>query len=185
MGNGDQETETCLSLADFSNDCKTLDLGAFTRRHGESFLLHHGPLDRLKQPLVAQATVSLGDGDTKPDRPFNPQVDFLVFPVNKPQSDGTLADMVWLGRSDFNEVVVPDATISEVQAFVRKADDGAYYIQDTGSRNGTFVNGEQVPAQGMGSAVLLSSGARVRLGQVKLTFLNAEQFYVLLNRLAS
>jgi hypothetical protein len=183
MGNGDQETIMCLSLEDFSSDCKELELDAFTRRHGESFLLHHGPFDRLKQPMASQATMTLENGDTKSDRPFNPQADFLVFPVNKPQSDGTRADMVWLGRSDFNEVVVPDATISEVQAFIRKADDGGYFIQDAGSRNGTFVNDDQVPAQGMGSAVLLNSGARLRLGQVKLIFLNAEQLYVLLNRL--
>ena len=167
----------------FTHDSKALAEDEFRARHGDVFLLHHGPLEQLKTPVDTQSTLAVEGAGTIPDRPFSPQADFLVFPLNPPQADGTQSDVVWVGRSEFNEVIVPDATVSEVHAFVKRDEDGSFYNQDTGSRNGTWVNDEQVPAQGMGDAIQLQSGARVRMGTVRLTFLEAAQLRTLITRL--
>ena len=174
-----------MTLADFREDCRSLEMGTFCDRYGDAFLLHHGSLERLQSPAPVGATLSIeiGQGGTLPDRSLPPQADFLVFPVMRPSPDGARVDMVWVGRSEFNEVIVPDATISEVQAFIRRESNGDYFIQDTGSRNGTFVDGQRVPAQGLGAPVPLKPGARIRLGEVTLTFLGADQFRTLVSRL--
>lgn len=160
-------------LADFHQDCQSLDLAAFEQAQGEAFLLHHGAFDQLKAPVAGDETHDLEsppgqDGDT-----LKPAADFLVLPLRP--AGWPDADMIWIGRSDTNELVIPDATISEVHAFILRAEDG-YQIQDTGSRNGTWVDDVRVEPQGRGAPVPLSSGARLRLGSVKLTFLLAQQF---------
>jgi hypothetical protein len=183
MENPDQGSGDCLTLQDFSEDCKKLDLIAFTERHGESFLLHHGPLGRLNHSNGVESTLAPKGLITNSDRPVKPKANFLVFPINRPKTDGKLVSMICLGRSAANEIVVPDDTISEVQAFIRRDDRGDIFIQDTGSRNGTWVNNEQVPSQGEGPPVRLRTGSRLKVGQVKLTFLLSEQFYSMVTRL--
>ena len=49
--------------------------------------------------------------------------------------------------------------------------------------NGSFVNNETVPPQGMGEPVELESGARIRFGNVKLTFLKTPEFLNLVTQL--
>lgn len=173
-----------LTIEEFREPCAALSVEQFGAVHGEAFLLHHGPLGRLKTPMSG-ATLSIESSEpaTLPGAGLQLQTDFLVFPIMRPDSDGTRADMVWVGRSDFNEVVVPDASVSEVQAFIRREADGEFFIQDTGSRNGTFVGEKRVPAQGVGPPMRLPPGARIRLGELRLTFLVAEQFMTLVNRL--
>ncbi len=167
----------------YTQDSKALGEEDFRNQHGDVFLLHHGPIEQLKAPVDTQSTLAVEGAGTIPERPFSPQADFLVFPINPPSPEGAQSDVAWVGRSEFNEVIIPDATVSEVHAFIKRDEDGAFYIQDTGSRNGTWVNDEPVPAQGMGDAVLLQSGARVRLGTVRLTFLEAAQLKTLISRL--
>ncbi len=160
-------------LVDFHQDCQSLDLADFERTHGEAFLLHHGALDKLKVPVAGDQTHDLESPPGQEGEVLKPAADFLVFPLRS--AGWPDADMIWIGRSDANELVIPDATISEVHAFILRID-GGYGIQDTGSRNGTWINDARVEPQGRGEPVALSSGARLRLGSVKLTFLLAQPF---------
>ena len=50
-----------------------------------------------------------------------------------------------IGRESGNDIVVPDASISSRHARISRTADG-FAIEDLGSRNGTFVNGEPVEA---------------------------------------
>jgi pSer/pThr/pTyr-binding forkhead associated (FHA) protein len=170
-------------LGDFVEDCVNLDDKTFARRHAEAFLLHHGPIGKLKKTWSNQPTmISEGDG-TSPDRPFNPKADFLVFEV-KLRADSDSDDMIWMGRSDSNDIIINDASVSAVHAFIRKSEGGAFFMQDMNSMNGTFVDDERVPSQGIGSPVGLHSGARVVLGSVAMTFLHMAGFRTLVTRLA-
>ncbi len=183
MGDAQSERGTATTIADLAADSGALSPEEFSGRHGDAFLLHHGPLNSLEAPLETDRTLTVESVATMADRPVALQNEFLIFPVDPPGPDGSRSDMVWLGRSAFNEVVIPDATVSEVHAFIRREEDGAYYVQDTGSRNGTWVGDQQVPAQGVGEPVPLPSGARVRFGAVRLTFLSAEAIRNLMSRL--
>ncbi|KQY57042.1 MULTISPECIES: FHA domain-containing protein [unclassified Nocardioides] len=69
-----------------------------------------------------------------------------------------------IGRSAECDVRLPgDATVSRVHAFVVSTEHGLE-IQDAGSRNGTFLNGQRVE----GSA-LLTAADRVRIGPFVLS----------------
>jgi pSer/pThr/pTyr-binding forkhead associated (FHA) protein len=57
---------------------------------------------------------------------------------------------------------------------VKQGPRGEWLIHDAGSTNGTTLNGRSVPQQGSGPAVEMKSGDDIRLGQVELTFLEAE-----------
>ena len=69
-----------------------------------------------------------------------------------------------LGRGTGNDVVLRDSVVSGAHLRVFKGPDG-FMIEDTGSRNGTFVNGNRISAVGA-----LSSGAVIRVGCCVLVF---------------
>lgn len=49
-----------------------------------------------------------------------------------------------IGRSSTNDVVIDDLVVSSSHAVIKVSDFGEITIEDTGSKNGTFVNGERI-----------------------------------------
>jgi hypothetical protein len=72
-----------------------------------------------------------------------------------------------LGREASNAIAIPDRSISARHAILRRTPSG-YELEDLGSRNGTFVNGERV------AKALLKNDDAVRLGVVQMTYTIAE-----------
>ena len=60
-----------------------------------------------------------------------------------PLSEGTTT----LGRAPLNDIVVDEPGVSRQHAGIRAERDG-FWIQDLGSRNGTFVNGQLIEGEG-------------------------------------
>ncbi|MBN2493023.1 MAG: FHA domain-containing protein [Deltaproteobacteria bacterium] len=164
------------SIGDYLESAQSLAPEAFANEHGQAFLVHHGSRAGFKDSGALKTIVS--DAVTGPETPLNPKRDFVAFGLKFPEGDEPL----WLGRSDDNQVAVPDDSVSVVHAFITHRPDG-FFIQDTNSRNGTKVNDTHVPPQGEGKPVKLESGCRLRLGDVTLTFLNAGDFQNLVVRL--
>lgn len=88
-------------------------------------------------------------------------------------TDGTTGDIeltqerVRIGRSDDNDIVVPDGSVSSHHA--EASFDGASWIlTDTGSTNGTKVGGARV------EAVQLVAGGAFTLGSVECVFIGDE-----------
>lgn len=182
MNEASRESKAARCLGDFKEACLNLDDAAFSKQYAGAFMVHHGPIGKLKVPFVGSNTVGKEGAGTLPDRPFNPQVDFLVLEV-KQRSGKPEEESIWLGRSEDNDVVIPDESVSAVHAYVTESDDGGFTLQDMNSMNGTVVDDESVPAQGMGEPVSLRSGARIVLGTVALSFLYAKEFRTLVRRL--
>ena len=170
-------------LGDFYEDCQNLDPDAFAGRHGEAFLIHHGPIGILKSPEDQEKTMNFEFPTTDPRLSFNPRKDFLVFPMRTSLANTADENITSIGRNETNEIVVPDITISGIHAFLMKRPDGEFYLQDMNSTNGTSVNGVPVPAQGEGEPLRLKSGDRIRFGGVKFTFLRLEEFRSLITNL--
>src|SRR5438445_2675352 len=72
--------------------------------------------------------------------------------------------VVNLGRADYNDIVLPDPSISTSHAKLQRRE-GVWMLVDLDSTNGTFVDGEQVKGDAP-----LAPGATVRLGDVQLVF---------------
>lgn len=67
-----------------------------------------------------------------------------------------------IGRHPDNGLVIDDDGMSRVHARVHY-DDGAYYVEDFGSSNGTYVNGERVKKRQLTDGAIVQLGPRVCL----------------------
>ncbi|HJW83297.1 MAG TPA: FHA domain-containing protein [Anaerolineae bacterium] len=79
------------------------------------------------------------------------------------------ADAITLGRGEECDIVLPDRQVSRVHARVSRADDG-FYVEDMGSKNGTYVNGMPVRDR-----VKLQDGDEIQVAlSVRLLFVGAD-----------
>ncbi len=67
-----------------------------------------------------------------------------------------------IGSSDAADIVVTDSSVSRVHALFEWLG-GSWFVQDLGSRNGTFVNGERVQVRRV-----LRGSDEIRLGRARL-----------------
>lgn len=67
-----------------------------------------------------------------------------------------------IGRSDENQIVILDESVSRVHAIIEKGEDGSVVIFDNQSRNGILVNGKKVEASA------INEGDIVQIGVVSL-----------------
>jgi adenylate cyclase len=70
-----------------------------------------------------------------------------------------------IGRNDDNNIVIKEPWISRNHAMLQCMATGEYYLIDSGSRNGTFLNGRRVSIP-----MLLRHGDDVKLGTTVLEF---------------
>jgi pSer/pThr/pTyr-binding forkhead associated (FHA) protein len=69
-----------------------------------------------------------------------------------------------IGRADYNDLVLPDASVSTAHAKLQRRE-GVWVIVDLDSTNGTFVDGERVKGESP-----LAPGTIVRFGTVDVVF---------------
>jgi hypothetical protein len=163
-------------LKDYTSDCQKKDLKSFVALHGKAFLVHHGPIGKLREPIKEKKTMAVEGGDV--DEYFDPREDFLVFEVRQHGGQPSKDDLIRLGRNPESDVVIPDASISAVHAFFQEGGD-SYTILDNDSMNGTYVNMKEVPMRGKGQPMPIKSLSRLRFGSVVMTFMMAADFYKL------
>ena len=69
-----------------------------------------------------------------------------------------------LGRADYNDLVVPEESVSTAHAKLQRRE-GVWVLTDLGSTNGTFVDGERVKDE-----TPIAPSAVVRLGDISMVF---------------
>ncbi|MBN1672005.1 MAG: FHA domain-containing protein [Kiritimatiellae bacterium] len=79
-------------------------------------------------------------------------------------------DLVTVGRSKKNDITLSDDSVSRSHAILRRLADGKYYIMDSGSTNGTFVNEKRVLVPSP-----LTNGDKIRLGDTALLVFQHEE----------
>ncbi len=72
--------------------------------------------------------------------------------------------IVNIGRADYNDLVLPDESVSTSHAKLQRRE-GVWVLVDLDSTNGTFVDGDQIKGEAP-----LAPGATVRFGDVSLVF---------------
>src|SRR6185312_6760481 len=72
--------------------------------------------------------------------------------------------VVNIGRADYNDLVLPDESVSTTHAKLQRRE-GVWILVDLDSTNGTFVDGDQIKGE-----VPLAPGATVRFGEIGTVF---------------
>lgn len=86
-------------------------------------------------------------------------------------------DIVTLGRTANNDIVVAHAMVSKFHCWFRIQDDGALVLVDAGSRNGTVLDGRRLTPK---VPVEVGVRANVRLGTLDCAIHDAASLYTLL-----
>ena len=110
---------------------------------------------------------------------FNEIPDIRVLPVRKAK-ESTYGDRISVGRTRRNDIRLPHASVSKFHAYFMQQDDGKWAVIDAGSRNGTFVDNEQLEER---SPYVLGDRVVVTFGQHSLRFHQAADFYQILMNL--
>jgi len=86
-----------------------------------------------------------------------------------------------IGRTSESEIMINDYTISKRHARVRHARGrGGYMLEDLGSTNGTWINGEKLLED---APIRIQSADTIRFGRHIFTFYLARDFYDFLNEI--
>ena len=72
--------------------------------------------------------------------------------------------IVNIGRADYNDVVLPDESVSTSHAKLQRRE-GVWVLVDLDSTNGTFIDGDQIKGEAP-----LAPGSTVRFGEISLVF---------------
>jgi len=119
-----------------------------------------GAADRLKHTVHGFEA----GGAARPS-PGGPLASFLVRSgALKGQRLQVKTPIANIGRADYNDLVMPDASVSTSHAKLQRRE-GVWVLVDLESTNGTFVDGEPVKGEAP-----LAPGAMVRFGDVQLVF---------------
>ncbi len=90
-----------------------------------------------------------------------PETMFIVFQGGRVP----IAKRITIGRDSENSISLDDVMVSRKHAVIQKVKDD-YFIEDLGSTNGTFLNGQPVPP---GKYMRLTPQDKVRIGRSELS----------------
>jgi hypothetical protein len=148
---------------------------ALVRRRGE-------PLRQPRQPITTlpfdgdDSTIVGFDHLVKKQKESGDTRGWEIYPLEK-KSGAPFSDMITIGRTGNNDVVLNDVTISRFHAFFKDKRD-MWVVCDAGSKNGTAVDGSDLEAR---KEAQVNSGQTVRLGDVDVEFYTAGDLYDVLS----
>jgi adenylate cyclase len=93
----------------------------------------------------------------------------VVISPDGAQKDTLLRAINTLGRHPDQHVQILDRVVSKEHALITFVD-GGYWLQDMGSRNGTYVNGERIPGR-----TRLNDGDTITLGSTRCVFVEGDR----------
>lgn len=97
-----------------------------------------------------------------------------LIPVRKRADGNAFGIMITMGRASNNDLVIPNQKISKFHAYFRQMG-SSWRISDANSRNGTFLNGLEVPKD---QGTEITNGGRIKLAKtVELIFYDPSGLY--------
>ena len=97
-----------------------------------------------------------------------------LYPLAK-KPGASFPDRITIGRTANNDVVVADASVSRLHAYVRQAD--GWLVADAGSKNGSWLDDVALEPR---RETPLRLRSVLRLGDVRLTFHRSDELFDLL-----
>lgn len=98
-----------------------------------------------------------------------------VHPLEK-KKGAPFSDMITVGRTPNNDVVLNDITVSRFHAYFKQKGK-SWVVCDAGSKNGTRVNGVRLEKR---KEQPVEDGAQVRIGDIETTFHLRDSLYEIL-----
>jgi ABC-type multidrug transport system ATPase subunit/pSer/pThr/pTyr-binding forkhead associated (FHA) protein len=120
-------------------------------------MAHMPDLQAMAQGLMAAGAPAAPDAGSTSFRKHKTVFGQLDFGAGKPAT-------LTIGRTQDNGIVVPHPQVSSHHAQVEQIG-GKLYITDRGSANGTYVNGQRIPA---GQRIEIASGQKIYVGPMPL-----------------
>jgi hypothetical protein len=177
---------TALRVALLAEDVGGFDAAGFANHYGAAFLVIYGvapsgPAPRFRTDIVDIPTTStIHEAPPLAQLPRTVTHDVEAFAVPIVRRTSSPNDFVSVGRLSGNDIAFADLSVSKLHALIREVE-GAFFILDANSRNGTKVNGTAVGKIG-GRATKLHSGDVVQLSTVTCTFMDAAAVLALAQR---
>lgn len=148
---------------------------AFSRDQGFSKPRRHAKTMNLGA-ITANMTAAAPDGR----QPIRASADLRVHAIEK--RPGTPhANMITVGRTANNDVVLEDASVSRFHIYFQTAN-REWQVADAGSRNGTTLDGEPLAAKQL---TPIRPGAVLKMGELRATFLDAPGLFSWLSERAA
>jgi hypothetical protein len=153
---------------------------ALVRRRSE-------PLKSAQRPIRTMGVPALGDDEDTTlvmgeDGSFQftgggEGPDVMVYPLTK-KPGAPFSDMITVGRTANNDVVLNDVTVSRFHAYFRLDEEtGAWTVCDAGSKNGSVLGGTKLEGRAETS---VESGAVLHFGDVETLFYSVGDLYTFL-----
>lgn len=98
-----------------------------------------------------------------------------IYPLVKGEYPATPRGSFYIGRINGNDMIMPDYAISKRHAII-DIEDGAYYLRDAGSTNGTKINGSRLGKK----RVKLKDKDVIAFARYEFTFLYPKSLYNML-----
>ena len=95
-----------------------------------------------------------------------------IHPLAK-KPGAAFSDMITVGRTGNNDVVLNDVTVSRFHAYF-KPSKRRWCVSDQGSKNGTKVGGDELDPR---KEIAIEAGAIVRFGDVEATFFTSAELF--------
>lgn len=110
-----------------------------------------------------------------------PGTEHFVAPIVKRPDSNTFGSMITIGRAGNNDLVIRYSAISKFHAYLMKKT-GVLYLYDSGSSNGTWVEGDQLEAL---KPRAIKNGEEIRLSDLRIVYYTREGFVAYLKELAA
>jgi len=172
-----------MSVNDFKKLAWTLSRDEFAAEWPCAFLTGIQALARPRalhktidfEAVANDATVAGPLEEPKPVERLSPSV--MAVPIRK--TSAAFPQMITVGRTPNNDIILTDFQVSKFHAFFRQTPEGLF-LADAGSRNGTFLDAERLVNKAKPS--LVEPGARISFGKLRFTLLDAARAWDFLRR---
>jgi hypothetical protein len=95
-----------------------------------------------------------------------------IYPIIKGTHATTPSNLIFIGRIDTNDFIMPDNSISRQHAIIELKAEG-YFLRDCNSSNGTFLHARRLEKK----SVMLSDKDRVSFARYEFVYLTPESLF--------
>lgn len=131
--------------------------------------------DELNRTQIFEPSKSMGSSLSASE-----SLKHAVYPLVKGEYPATPRGSFYIGRINGNDMIMPDYAISKRHAII-DIEDGAYYLRDAGSTNGTKINGSRLGKK----RAMLKDKDVIGFARYEFTFLYPKSIYKMLREVKS